>query len=455
MVLPFVNMSSDPDDEYFSDGLTEELTHHLVRLGSLQVAARTSAFQFKSAARDIREIGREMNVGKVLEGSVRRAGDTLRITVQLVNVEDGCQIWSQRYERRSEDVFAVQDEIAEAVGKELTDRSVSERRPGARTENVEAFNHYLQGRYQWNKRTETGFQAAIGHFQEAVRLDPKLARAHAGLADCHFMLGMSAAAVPSKSMPAAEEAATRALEIDDKLAEAHTSRGAVTAVYRWDQDVAGRQFRDALRFDPGYATLRHWLAAFHFVVRGKTSEAMEQMQRAAQLDPISLPIQADIALLHLFREDEEKAIAQCRRVMEMDEHYHRAHWFMGLAQQRQGNFEAAMAALEQALADCPGTAFRQRILSAMGLTLARWGKLTKAEQIRAQLRSRDTGYVDQFELAQLEMGFGAIERALDSLERALDERSSFLVFAGLWPSFRDLQREDRFRAVLERCAVRV
>ena len=455
MVLPFVNMSSDPDDEYFSDGLTEELTHYLVQLGSLQVAARTSAFQFKSAARDVREIGRQMNVGKVLEGSVRRAGDRLRITVQLVNVEDGCQIWSQRYERRSEDVFAVQDEIAEAVGRALTDRTERARRPGLRTENIDAFNHYLQGRYQWNKRTETGFRTAIGHFQEAVRLDPKLARAHAGLADCHFMLGMSAAEIPSKSMPAAEQAATRALEIDEGLAEAHTSRGAVTAVYRWDQDDTERMFAAARRLDPNYATLHHWSACFRLVARSQTEQAMEEIRRAARLDPVSLPIQSDIALLHLFRRDEEKAIAQCRQVIEMDEHYHRAHWFMGLARERQGDFRGSMASLEQALRNCPGAAFRQRILSAMGLTLARWGKQAKAEEIRAQLQSEETGYVDQFELAQLEMGFGATERALDSLERAVDERSTFLVFAGLWPSFRDLQREDRFRTLLERCSVRV
>ena len=333
-VLPFVNMSPDPENEYFSDGLTEELIHSLASVPSVHVAARTSAFQFKGKARDVREIGRRLGVGKVLEGSVRRSGERLRITAQLINVADGCQLWSERYDRTITDIFAIQDEIADAIRKRFsvqlaeTDRQLPARR---QTANIEAFNHYLQGRYQWNKRTEQGVRAGVGHFQEAIRLDASYARAYSGLADCHLMLGMSAAEAPENCMPLARQAALRALEIDDRLGEAHTSLAAVMANFDWERAGAEREFHRALGLDQSYATLHHWFGLFLLAPQGQLAEAVDEVEWAMQLDPISLPINADLALLHVWRGHCDSAIRQCKKVLELDPNYHRAYWFLGAA----------------------------------------------------------------------------------------------------------------------------
>jgi TolB-like protein len=260
-VLPFVNMSPDPGSEYFSDGLTEELINLLARDGRLQVVARTSTFQFKGAVRDIRDIGRQLGVGKLLEGSVRRAGNRVRVTAQLINVADGCHLWSERYEGEIDDIFAIQEQIAGSIRQAVQIRLVdSVREPGrrGRTEELEAHNHYLQGRFLWNQRTGRGFKAAIDHFDQAIRLDPGFARAYSGLADCFLMLGMSAAEAPDRCMPEARTAAMRALELDAGLAEAHASLAAVKNCYEWHPAAAQKEYQSSLTLDPHYATAHHW-----------------------------------------------------------------------------------------------------------------------------------------------------------------------------------------------------
>lgn len=456
VVLPFVNISSDPENEYFSDGLTEELIHSLARLGSLHVAARTSAFQFKGVARDVREIGHRLGMSKVLEGSVRKSGERLRITAQLVNVEDGCQLWSERYDRTVTDLFEIQDEIAAAIRNALAARLTEEgppapvRRP---TRNIEAFNHYLLGRYQWNKRTEAGFQAGIEHFHEAIRLDPGYARAYSGLADCYIMLGMSAARAPQDSMPLARQAAAEALEIDDCLAEAHNSLAMVMAAFHWDHEGAQQEFQRALGLDPSYATLHHWHSLCWLAARGQAAEAVEELEWAIRLDPISLPILADLALAHILSGDDAAAIEQCRRVMELDDTYHRAYWFLGLAREQQGDFQGAMEALEKALALCGGSAFRLRILGAMGLSLGRGRQRAKAREVLGRMEAFEGSYVDQFELAQVRIGLGEADRALKHLEQGVEERSCFLLFLKLWPAFRGLHGDSRFQSILSRLSL--
>jgi adenylate cyclase len=254
-------MSPDPGSEYFSDGLTEELINLLARDGRLQVVARTSTFQFKGAVRDIRDIGRQLGVGKLLEGSVRRAGNRVRVTAQLINVADGCHLWSERYEGEIDDIFAIQEQIAGSIRQAVQIRLVdSVREPGrrGRTEELEAHNHYLQGRFLWNQRTGRGFKAAIDHFDQAIRLDPGFARAYSGLADCFLMLGMSAAEAPDRCMPEARTAAMRALELDAGLAEAHASLAAVKNCYEWHPAAAQKEYQSSLTLDPHYATAHHW-----------------------------------------------------------------------------------------------------------------------------------------------------------------------------------------------------
>ena len=456
-VLPFVNMSPDPENEYFSDGLTEELIHSLASVPCVHVAARTSAFQFKGKARDVREIGRCLGVGKVLEGSVRRSGERLRITAQLINVTDGCQLWSERYDRTITDIFAIQDEIADAIGKRFsaqlaeTDRQLPARH---QTANIEAFNHYLRGRYQWNKRTEQGVRAGVGHFQEAIRFDATYARAYSGLADCHLMLGMSAAEAPENCMPLARQAALRALEIDDRLGEAHTSLAAVMANFAWERAGAEREFHRALGLDQSYATLHHWFGFFLLAPQRQLAEAVDEVEWAMQLDPISLPINADLAMLHVWRGHYDAAIRQCKKALELDPNYHRAYWFLGAAHDQHEDFHAAVTALEKALALCGGNAFRSRILGALGLTFARWGKRERANAILGKMETlTETGYVDQFDIAQINAGLGETDKVMRRLERAARERSSFLVFMNVLPAFQSLRSDPRFEALLSQLSL--
>jgi serine/threonine-protein kinase len=239
-VLPIVNMSPDPENQYFCDGLTEELISRLAQTPQLRVVARTSSFQFKDAARDIREVGRQLDVSKVLEGSVRKAGNRIRVTVQLINVADGCHLWSERYEGDLTDIFAIHEQISSAIQRSLQVQMLGGERPssGPPARGLESYNHYLQGRFLWKKRTEQGLRAALDHFERAVQLDPAFARAMSGIADCHLMLGLSAAEAPDRCMPKAAAAATKALQLDDSLAEAHASLAAIKSCYEWDLRAA-------------------------------------------------------------------------------------------------------------------------------------------------------------------------------------------------------------------------
>ena len=443
-ILPFVNMSSDPENEYFSDGLTEELIHSLASVPSLRITARSAAFQFKEKRPDIREIGRALGVGKIVEGSVRKAEDTLRITVRLVNVADGRQLWSEKYDRTTGDVLVLQDEIARAIRQALSGRLTETRRQRPtrhQTGSFEAFNHYLKGRFHWNKRNERGFRAAIDHFNEAISIDAGYGRAYSGLADCHVMLGLSATEVPGICMPLARQAALRAVEIDDQLVEAHTSLAAVLAIFDWDRAGAEREFHRALELDQSYATLHHWHSLFLLASEGRFDEAEDEIGWAEQLDPISLPINLGHALVPLLRGHCDAAISQCTKVLNLDSSYYLAHWFLGRALDQLGDFQAATDALEKALVGSSAeNVYRARILGALGHAYGRWGKKDRAEAIRDELEALSrTTYVDQFDMAQVLAGIGDVDGAIERLERAIGERSSYLVYSNVWPAFEALR----------------
>jgi TolB-like protein len=380
-VLPIVNMSADAENDYFCDGLTEELINRLAQTRGLRVVARTSSFQFKDAARDIREVGRLLDVSKVLEGSVRKAGHRIRVTVQLINVGDGCHLWSERYEGDLTDIFTIQAQISTAIQQALQMQMLgAEDTPAPRVQPqaLEAYNHYLQGRFLWKKRTEQGLRAALDHFERAARIDPTFARALSGVADCHLLLGMSSAEAPEHCMPKAADAARKALQLDDALAEA----------------------------------------------------------------PLSPPIIADLALVHAFREDFKAAEMYCRRALELDAHFHRPFWFLGLSAAWAGNFEAAEEALKRGLELCHGAAFRSRLLGALGFVYGLWGKPQRARRVHRELdQMRDTSYVPSFELAQIEMGGGNAAGALACLEHAGIRRESYCILLKVWPSFRPLRAE--------------
>lgn len=451
-VLPFVDMSGDPENAYFGDGLTEELINALARERRVQVVARTSTFQFKGVARDVRDIGRQLGVGRVLEGSVRRSGNRVRVTAQLVDVADGCHLWSERYERELTEIFAIQDEVVASIQDALRARLAGEGRGGARPDRsvrVDAYQHCLQGRYHWNRRSEGGLRAGLEHFREAVRLEPGYARAHSGLADCHLMLGMSAAEAPERCMPEALAAATRALELDEGLAEAQGSLAAVRSCYLWDWSGADAAYRRALSLDAGYATAHHWYGLFRLAPAGRLAEACEELERAIELDPLSKPILADRALLSCFGGEHAAASDQARKALDLDPHFHRPYWFLGLCLTELGEHPEAVAALRRGLELCEGRAFRARLLGALGHAHARAGDGDRAREVLGELRSLgDAAYAPSFELAQVHAGLGDASSALISLERAVEARGSFAIFLGVWPAFEPLRSEPRFQALL-------
>lgn len=451
-VLPIVNMSAEEDNQYFCDGLTEELINHLAQIRQLRVVARTSSFRFRDAGRDVREVGRLLGVSRVLEGSVRKSGQRIRVTVQLINAVDGCHLWSERYESETRDIFAIHEEIAGAVRRSLQydvlgerERVVSYKRP----QGLDAYNQYLQGRFQWKKRTEDGLRSALDHFDKAVQLEPTFARALSGIADCHLLLGMSGAEAPERCMPAAADAARRALQLDETSAETHASMGAVFNCVEWDFPAAVRAYQRAIELDPSYATALHWFGLWGQATRRRLGESIDLLEQAMLLDPLSPPIIADLGIVHAFCRNFDDAAIYCRRALSLDAHFHRPYWFLGLASAWAGELQAAEDALQKGLELCLGAAFRSRLLGALGLTYGLAGKRREAETIKQELeRVRFTGYVSSFELAQIEVGLGNDAGALACLEHAVVTRDGYAVFINVWNTFARLRDQPRFQALV-------
>jgi TolB-like protein/Tfp pilus assembly protein PilF len=354
-VLPFANLSPDPENEYFSDGLTEELINVLAKIEGLRVTSRTSAFAWKSKNEPIRRIGEQLNVNTVLEGSVRKAGNRLRITAQLVNVADDSHLWSERYDREMEDVFVVQDEIARAIVEALKIKLVGEEQcqlVQCATKSIEAYNLYLQGRFHWNKRSKEGFERAIKYFEQALQIDPKYAPAYAGLADCYTLLASYGYLAPQEGFPKAREAATKALEIDEALAEAHASLAAIKLNYEQDLQGAEQEIERAIVLNPNYATAHHWHTAT-LLGLGRTEEALAAIQRALELDPLSAIIRVTTG----------ETFQLAGRLAEAEEHLHKAleinpnliGAYIGLAKAKQlsGAWKEAEEVLQSAIASAP------------------------------------------------------------------------------------------------------
>ena len=291
-VLPFANMSADPEQEYFCDGMAEEITNSLSQLDGLRVVARTSAFAFKDEKVDLREVGRKLDVGAVLEGSVRKAANKVRITAQLINVSDGYHLWSERYDRELADVFEIQDEISLAIVEKLRLELLGKERDDLLrhyTENVVAYDLYLEGRFHWNTRSKAGMERAVHLFDKAIEIDPAFALAYAGLADGYSIMADNTYGPPDELFPKAKDAALRALELDDSLGEAYASLGLVLETYERDRKGAREALQKAIALKPNYATAHHWYC-MHLAMGGRYDEALEEIDIARKLDPLSLPV---------------------------------------------------------------------------------------------------------------------------------------------------------------------
>ena len=349
-VLPFENRSRGDEDEYFSDGISEDITSALVKLDLLRVAPRSLAFQFKGKRPTPDEVGRKLNVGHILEGSVRRSGNRVRINVELIAIDEGYEVWSERYDRVMEDIFDIQDEISEAIVEQLKVKLVGHKKEalGKRyTENVQAYNLCLQGRYYWWKRTSETMQKAVDCYEQALAQDPDYALAYAGLSDCYTSFGFYGILPAKEAMPRAETAALKALQIDADLAEAHTALGAVESLYHWNWAAAERTFRRAIEMDSSSPVAHVWYSAWVLMAQGRLDEAYSEWKRATELDPVTPLVNAGPGMIHVFQRQPDRAIEELDKALELDPNFAWTHLLLGMAYLQKGDYGRALAAMDR------------------------------------------------------------------------------------------------------------
>jgi TolB-like protein len=451
-VLPFGNLSTEPDSDYFSDGLTEELSHGLTRLEGLRVVAWRSAAQWKDRQQDLREIGRQLNVNSLVVGTVRRSGARLRVIAQLVDAATGQYLWSETYERQVEDLFAIQEEISSSIVRSLKLRLAAQPEAPAvhGTRNIETYDLYLRGRFHWNKRTAEGMDKAIQLFEQVIRLDPEYAPAHAGLADSLVLrvdYGMGPAP-PPEIMPRARAAALRAIELNPTLAEAHTSLGSITGLYEWHWNEAERHYRRAIELNPGYVTGRHWYACDYLVLLGRFDEAFCEMDIAMRLDPLSSAINASVAYLLVIARRYDEALEKQLELQELDPFYYNCYTGMGRIYIQKGLYGQAVEMLSKGRALGGEIPF---ILGALGQAYALDGREAEARALIAKLEAMGKErYVSTCSIALIYCGLGEKDRALDWLETACRRSELRLTSIGVHPAYDTLRDEPRFRALLKK-----
>lgn len=450
-VLPFVNMSRDPDNDYFSDGLTEELMGSLAKLEGLRVVARTSAFRFRDTNLDIRDVARQLTTDFLVEGAVRRSGDRLRVTVRLIKAEEGSHIWDERYDRQMIDVLSMQEEIANTVAGQLKMKlRVGEESHfmGHRTQNIEAYENFLKGRFFWNKRTHSNLQKAEECFQQAMKHDPGFAAALAALADCYVVQGMYAAKPPHEIFPLAKDLVLKALALDPKLAEAHCAAGYIHAIYDWDWTAAERAFGRALELNPNYATAHQWYAILCLMPQLRFAEARSQLQLARENDPLSVVMMTAAAsgAYHEHRHDD--AIRESLKVLEMDPNFGLARLVLGQAHAGKHLHTDAIAHLKLAADHAEKSPM---VLGALGYSLGIAGFPQEARALLDELTQRSsTQYVSPVPMAQISIGMQKNDDALQYLENALELRAAELTSIGLSPIFDGIRATPRFSAICRR-----
>jgi TolB-like protein/Tfp pilus assembly protein PilF len=448
-VLPFVNMSPDPENEYFSDGLTEELISALSNLRGVRVVARTSVFQYKGKAADIREIGSKLNAGMVLEGSVRKSADRLAITAQLVDASNGYERWSRTYQVEMKDLFAVQQEIAGAIAATFS----AQQRGAALAEpdNLEAYHAYLRGRFHLNKWTEEGFRKGVGFFEDAIRLDPSMARAHAGLADALFVLACYGKSAPGELMPKARAAAETALRLNEHLAEAHVSRAAVLATYDWDWERSESEFRRAIQLEPNHAAAHQWYGILCLLPRGRLDEARRAIGEALRHDPLSAPIHTSLGLVFFAQNRFDEAIVCFEKALEFDPDFQLAHWWLGAIYLSRHQLIKAFGELRKA-----GAVPSDRLYDAARFTYGDGltGRGRKAASLLEQLKSETANrYVSPAMIAAVQVVLGKTDSAFAWLEKAVEVRDAWLVWLGVDRRFDHLRKDPRFQALARRIGI--
>ncbi len=449
-VLPFADQSPAHDQAYFSDGLAEELTTVLARIPGLRVAARSSAFQFRGANVNVRDVGRQLDVGAVLEGSVQRDGSRLRVSAQLVDARSGYELWSEIYDRELADVFKVQEEIARAIGTALkirlaggTDTALRQRP----TQDLEAYDLYLKGRFAWNQRTETSLPEAARFFEQAVARDSQMSRAWAGIADSYVLLPVYAGVAPATAWPRAKAAALRAIALDSSSAEAWTSLAYGTGLYDWDRAAAERAFRRAIAADSSYATAHHWYGDF-LAGRGRMEEALAQMLLAQRLDPLSRIIATEVGWAQMSLHRLDDADSTMARLLRLDPNYSQSLFIVAMLRTEQKRYPEAIAAMQRSLELGGGWAHGRGALAAM---YARAGDRARATAILDSLTAGSPqGYVPPFVLVLGYANLGDFDRAYREIERGFREKDALLSENFFEPLLDPLKRDPRYARVAAR-----
>jgi TolB-like protein/DNA-binding winged helix-turn-helix (wHTH) protein/Tfp pilus assembly protein PilF len=447
-VLPLANLSGDPDQEYFVEGMADALRQHLEGISALRVISRTSSVYYQGSSKPLPEIARQMNADAVVDGSVLRSGDRVRINVELIEAAGDRRLWGGSYDRDLKDVLTLQSEVAQKIADEIRvsltppDRARLARR---HTPDPDAYLAYSKGRFFWNRRTEEDLKKAIGYFEQAIQKDPNYALAYDGLADCWAPLAWYSYMAPAETLPHAKEAVTKALALDDSLAEAHTSLAFVSLYYDRDWAKAEREFRRAIDLNPNYANGHHWYAEFLSLV-GRNEQAIAESERARELDPLSNIINTWVGSRYFFARQYDRAIEQYRNAVEMDPGFVPVHLVLGHALEQKHMYREAILELERAVSLSGGSpVYMASLAHVYGIA----GRRDQAREILRSLRKlAKQRYVSAYDLALASLGVGETEQALALLGQAVEERSPRAAFLGVDPRFDDLRSDARFKTLM-------
>ena len=452
-VLPLESLSSDASQDYFADGMTDELISDLGQINALRVISRTSVMTYKHVRKPLPQIARELNVDAVVEGTVLRSGSKVRITAQLIEASSDKHLWSQSYEGELRDALALQNRVAKAIADQIQINLNPQEQAAlknVKVVNPQAYESYLKGRYFWNKRTADGLKAALAYFNQAIDQDPKYAPAYSGLADTYALLADWEYGVmtPKEALPKAKAAAMKALELDDTLGEAHNSLAFCLDVFDWDFDSAGREYRRAIELNPGYATAHQWYAS-HLIVLGRNGEAIAELRKAESLDPLSLIISADLADFLIIAHSYDESIRESRKTVEMDPNFALAHNQLGQAYLQKQMDDDAVAELQKAVQlsgnspTCMANLARAYVAS---------GKRSEASKLLGDLEKRSSSpYSHASEIAVIYIALGDTDQAMNWLEKGYDQRFNPSVL--LRPGFDSLRSDPRFESLLRRIGI--
>ncbi len=444
-VLPFGSLSEKTEPDYFCEGLAEELISALTRIKGIFVVARSSAFSFKDKDVDVREVGRRLNVDTILRGNVQQSGDRLRVTAHLVDVANGVQFWSQRFDCRMAEVFDIQDEITLAIVKQLKVELLAKERVtmlAQKQENLEAYNLYLKGRFYWAQRPQ-GVAKAIEYFELAIDKEPTSARARAGLADCYATLGSweNGTLRPIEAMAKAKDAAAKALQLDRGLAEAHTTLAYRTVHHDWDWTTAEAQFQRAFELNPNYAVCHHWYSHYLMAV-GRVEESLVASKRCLEIDPLDLVCNVHMAWHYQFARQYEEAIEHCWKSSELHPQSFWLPWFFGLAYEQHGQIDRAEEELLVAVKMSGDVTFAS---AALGHLYGIAGKNAQAHGVFEELTMRASqSYVPAYDIALVCTGLGWQDQAFEYLNKAHQERSGWMTYINVDPRLDPLRKDPRF-----------